>query len=37
MGGRGLDEADSGSGQVAGCCVHGLEPSGSVICGELLD
>jgi hypothetical protein len=37
MGGLGLDEADSGSGQVAGCCVYDHELSDSVIYGELLD
>jgi hypothetical protein len=35
MGGRGLDEADSGSGQVTGCWVHDHELSDSIICGEL--
>ena len=35
--GYGLDEADSGLGQVAGACKCGNEPSGSIKCGEFLD
>jgi len=35
--GCGLDSSDLGWGQVAGCCEHGNEPSGSIKCGEFLD
>jgi len=35
--GHGLDRAGSGSGQVAGTCECGEEPSGSIKCGEFLD
>jgi hypothetical protein len=34
--GRGLDLSGSGQGQVAGSCVYGDEPSGSIKCGEFL-
>ena len=33
----GLDRAGSEYGQVAGTCVCGNEPSGSIKCGEFLD
>ena len=33
----GLDGHGSGQGQVAGCCEHGNEPSGSKKCGKFLD
>ena len=36
-GGYGLDQADSGKGNVAGTCECGNEPSGSIKCGEFLD
>jgi hypothetical protein len=36
-GGNGLDQADSGWGQVADTCECGNEPSGSIKCGEFLD
>jgi hypothetical protein len=36
-GGRGgRDGVSSGSGQVAGTCEYGKEPSGSIKCGEFL-
>ena len=35
--GQGLDRAGSGSGQVAGTCECGNEPSGSMKCVEFLD
>ena len=37
MWGYGLDLSGSGQGQEAGTCECGNEPSGSIICGELLD
>ena len=37
MWGYGLDRAVLRSGQVAGTCECGNEPSGSVKCGEFLD
>jgi hypothetical protein len=36
-GGHGLDWLGSGEGQVAGSCICGNEPSGSIKCGEFLD
>jgi mevalonate pyrophosphate decarboxylase len=36
MGGCGLGSSASGQGQVASCCEHGNEPSGSVTSGEFL-
>ena len=33
----GLDGVGSGYGQVAGTCVYGNEPSGSIKCVEFLD
>jgi hypothetical protein len=36
-GGHGLDRSGSGSGQVAGFCKYGDEPSGSIKCGEFLE
>jgi hypothetical protein len=36
-GGYGLDRAGSGSGQLAGTCDFGNEPSGSIKCREFLD
>ena len=36
MWGCGLDRAGSGSGQVAGNCDCGNEPSGFIKCGEFL-
>ena len=33
-GGHGLDQRDSGEGQVAGTCECGNEPSGPIKCGE---
>jgi hypothetical protein len=35
-GGHGLDQSGSGQGQVAGSCVYGDEPSGSIKCGSFL-
>jgi hypothetical protein len=35
--GHGLDQSGSGQGQMAGCCVYGDEPSGSIKCGEFLE
>jgi hypothetical protein len=35
--GYGLDRSGPGNGQVAGTCVCGNEPSGSVKCGEFLN
>jgi hypothetical protein len=35
--GRRLDWSGSGQGQVAGSCVYGDEPSGSIKCGEFLE
>jgi hypothetical protein len=32
--GHGLDQSGSGQRQVAGSCVYGDEPSGSIKCGE---
>jgi hypothetical protein len=37
MVGHGLDQSGSGYGQVAGSCVYGDEPSGSIKCGEFLE
>jgi hypothetical protein len=34
--GHGLDQAGSGYGQVASTCDCGVEPSGSINCGEFL-
>jgi len=33
----GLDSSVSGNGPVAGCCVHGNKPSGSIKSREFLD
>jgi hypothetical protein len=33
----GLNRVGSGQGQVAGTCECGIEPSGSIKCGEFLD
>jgi hypothetical protein len=33
--GHGLDRPGSGEGQVAGTCISGNEPSGSIKCGKL--
>ena len=37
LGQHGLDLSASGSGQVAGSCVCGNEPSGSIKCGKISD
>jgi hypothetical protein len=37
MWGCGLDRAGSGYGQVADTCDYGIEPLGSIKCGEFLD
>jgi hypothetical protein len=37
MGGHGLDQSGSGSGQVAGSCEYGDEPSGSIKCRKFLE
>jgi len=34
---HGLDRSASGYGQVAGACINGNEPLGSVTCGEYVD
>jgi hypothetical protein len=35
--GHGLDRSGSGQRQLAGSCVYGDEPSGSIKCGEFLE
>ena len=37
MWGHGLDRSGSGYEQVAGICECGIEPLGSIKCGEFLD
>ena len=37
VGGCGMDFSGSGLGHIAGCCELGNEPSGSIICREILD
>jgi len=37
VGRYGLDSSGLGYGLLAGCCEHGNEPSGCIICWEFLD